>query len=157
MPYTNNPANNPVDQLRLLVGDAFSDMEVLSDQAYQFYLTKYNGNVNRASKDVVRALINALCRFVRERTGDVEAYGSEWAKNYIKALTEFLNNPNIALDMSSAMPYAGGISRKDMMENDNTWDNIRPDAYIGRTEGIHQYDQYKQTGGAFDEFDFRRF
>ncbi|WP_217468835.1 hypothetical protein, partial [Staphylococcus aureus] len=75
MPYTGDPKNNVVDQLRLMVGDIWDDIEILTDEDYQYFIDMYNGNIRRAFLDVVRSILFKLARYVRERTGDIEVYG----------------------------------------------------------------------------------
>lgn len=132
MPYTGDPANNKIDAVRLQVGDIYDDFEVLTDDTYAYFLDKYTGNVNRASIDAARSIMFLLSRWTRERTGDIEVYGSEWARNYRAALLEYIKNPNLSVVI--ARPYAGGISKTDMLANDQNSDNSRPFAYIGMTE-----------------------
>lgn len=134
MSYTGNPTTNLVDQVRLLVGDIYSDMEMLDDATYAFFLSKYSNNVNRASIDAARSILFKLARYSRERTGDIEVFGSDFFKNYRAALTDFIRNPN--LSVSVAMPYAGGISRCDMERNDANPDNVVSPIKVGFiTEG----------------------
>lgn len=132
MAYTNDPANSPTDAVRLLVGDIYPDIEMLKDVEYQYFLDKYSGNINRASVDAARSIMFVLSRWTRERTGDIEVYGSDWAKNYRTALLEFIKNP--ALSIYNAMPYAGGISKADMIANDQNPDNVRAFAFIGMSD-----------------------
>ena len=139
MPYTGNPATNPIDRVRLIVGDIWDDMEMLSDADYQYFLDKYSGKENRAALDAARAILFKLARLTRERTGDIEVYGSEWFKNYRNALQDIVKNPELAL--SAAVPYAGGISKSDMFENDSNTDNVVRETYIGFTRGQKLYDQ----------------
>jgi hypothetical protein len=138
MPY-NGDLTNPVMEVRLNVGDIWQDMELLSDADYQYFLDKYSGSVRRATLDAARAILFKISRFSRERTGDIEVYGSEWFKNYRNALMDMVKNPE--LSMSVAMPYAGGISKEDMRANDENSDNVTRDTYIGFTEGKKLYDQ----------------
>lgn len=123
MPYTHNPANNPIDRIRLNVGDIWDDMEMLSDADYQYFLDAANGNERRATMDAVRAILFKLTRMTRERTGDIEVYGGDWFNNYMKALQLILKDPNISISL--AVPYAGGISRSDMQANRCDPDNFR--------------------------------
>jgi len=123
MPYTGDPQNNPVDRIRLNVGDIWDDIEYLTDADYQYFLDAANGNENRATMDAVRAILFKLTRMTRERTGDIEVYGGDWFSNYMKALQLILKDPNIAISL--AVPYAGGISRSDMLANRNDPDNFR--------------------------------
>ena len=136
--YTGNPATNKIDETRLLVGDAYDDIEVLADDEYQYFLNKYSDNVNRASVDAARSILMKLSRWTRERTGDIEVYGSDWAKQYRSSLLEFIRNPN--LSVSVAMPYMGGISKADMQANDQNADAVRPNVWIGMADDKHLYD-----------------
>jgi len=123
MPYTNDPTNNPIDRIRLNVGDIWDDMEMLTDADYQYFLDAADGNERRATMDAVRAILFKLTRMTRERTGDIDVYGAEWFNNYFKALQLILKDPNISI--SVAMPYAGGISRSDMEANRCNPDSFR--------------------------------
>lgn len=123
MPYQNDPANNPIDRIRLNVGDTWDDMEMLTDADYQYFLDAADGNERRATMDAVRAILFKLTRMTRERTGDIDVYGAEWFNNYYKALQLILKDPNISV--SVAMPYAGGISRADMEANRCNPDTFR--------------------------------
>lgn len=139
MPYQNSPATNMVDRVRLAVGDIWDDMEILKDADYEYFLMKYEGNERRAAMDAARAIMFKVSRFSRERTGDIEVYGSEWFKNYLAALKLILVNPDIAV--SVAVPYAGGISKRDMYSNDLDGDNTVREIFIGFTENRKLYDQ----------------
>ncbi|ATW58224.1 hypothetical protein CNR37_00004 [Pseudomonas phage ventosus] len=123
MPYTNDPENNPVDRIRLNVGDIWDDMEYLTDADYEYFLAAAGGNERRATMDAARAILFKLTRMTRERTGDIEVYGGDWFSNYMKALQLILKDPNISISL--AVPYAGGISRSDMQANRCDPDNFR--------------------------------
>ncbi len=131
MPYSGNPSCVKTDAVRLMVGDIYPDMEILSDSEYDYYLTKNNNNINRSAIDAAWAICFKLSRWTRERTGDIEVYGSEWARNFKAVLLEFIRNPNTVVSL--AMPYAGGISKSDMRANNENADNVRPMAYLGMT------------------------
>ncbi len=122
MPYTNDPQNNPIDRIRLAVGDTWEDMEMLSDADYQYFLDSA-GSERRAMLDAVRAILFKLTRFTRERTGDIDVYGGEWFTHYRDALNLILKDPNISI--SVAMPYAGGIDMEDMLNNRCDLRNVR--------------------------------
>ena len=139
MPYTGNPATSATDRVRLLVGDIWDDFEILKDADYQFWLDKYEGNETRSALDAARAILFKLTRLTRERTGDIEVYGSEWFKDYRAALQDMLKNPDLSINI--AVPYAGGISKSDMLNNDSNSDNTLRDVFIGTTINKKLYDQ----------------
>ncbi len=143
MPYTGNPATNAIDRVRLIVGDTWSDMEMLSDADYAYFLSKYNGRENRAALDAARSILFKIARFSRERTGDIEVYGSEWFKNYKAALELMIKNPDLAVSVT--MPYAGGISKYDMWKNDQNSDAVVGEIFSGYTINRKLYDQMNPT------------
>lgn len=140
MPYSGNPLNVPTDELRLITGDIWDDMEYLTDNDYAYFLSRNNGNVRRSGLDAMRAILFKLSRGARERAGDIEVYGSEYFKNYLAALTLIIKNPDITL--SIAMPYAGGISKGDMLANDLNPDSPTRSIYIGFADHRKLYNQH---------------
>lgn len=139
MAFTNNPATNPIDRLRLIVGDTMTEIEYLSDQTYQYLLTKYSGNETPAALEAARYILGSLAKYSRQRTGDIEVYGAEMFKNYRDFLIELIRNPQMLLDR--AQVYAGGISKSDMKAHDNNPDNLSPTFYKGFTTGCRVYEE----------------
>ncbi|CEF89168.1 hypothetical protein [Pseudomonas phage vB_PaeM_PAO1_Ab17] len=139
MPYTGDPKNNVVDQLRLMVGDIWDDIEILTDEDYQYFIDMYNGNIRRAFLDVVRSILFKLARYVRERTGDIEVYGSDWWKAYRQTLQDILKDPNLTTVI--ALPYVGGVSAKDMAMNNANPDNVARKIFIGFNRDLRLYEQ----------------
>lgn len=137
MPYTGNPATNAVDRIRLTVGDTFDDMELLSDADYEYFIAAA-GSERRAVLDAARAILFKLARFVRERTGDIEVYGGDWWTHYRTALQDVIKNPDLAF--SIAIPYAGGISRSDMIANDLDPDTVSREIGVGYNANRKVYD-----------------
>ncbi len=144
MPYTGD-LSNPIMVLRLNLGDTASDFEILKDGDYQYFLDKYDGNERRATIDAARAILFALSSKTRERIDVLEIHGDQWARQYSAALIEMLRNPELTI--SVAIPYAGGISKQDMYENDNNSDSTTRSTYIGFTEGKRLYEQDNSSSG----------
>ena len=130
--YTGNPSCNKIDAVRLIVGDVYEDMEVLDDDTYQYFLDKNSSSVNRAAVDAAWAITFKLSRWTRERTGDIEVYGSEWARGYRQTLMEFLRNPNTSI--MSPLPFGGGTSKSDMLERKQNTDNNMSPFYLGMAD-----------------------
>ena len=151
MPYTGD-LSNPVMVLRLYLGDTSSEYEILKDGDYQYFLDKYNGNERRATLDAARAILFALSSKTRERIDVLEIHGDQWARQYREALIEMLRNPELTLSVS--MPYAGGISKQDMYENDNNSDNVTRSTYVGFTEGKRLYEQDNAPTTSSDVFGY---
>ena len=129
-------ALTPIEEVRLLTGD-FGDPQILTDEDYQYFLDKYDGNVRRASLDAARAILFYLARWpTRERTGDIEVW-NDWANAYRKALEAFIKDPNF--NVPNAIAYAGGTSKADMRSNDANNDNVRQQIYQGFSDGVRVY------------------
>ena len=123
MPYTNNPATNPIDRVRLLVGDVFSDFEILDDNTYQYFLDKYNGDEMLAAIAAAKVIKFQIAKApTRETAGKYEVW-SNFAQLYSDALDDLIDKGESSLYVG--MPYAGGISRQDMWLNNRNRDNVR--------------------------------
>lgn len=138
MSFTNDPANNAIDRIRLIVGDTMLEIEYLTDETYQYLLDKYSNNETSAALEAARYILGSLARFSRQRTGDIEVYGAEMFKNYKDFLVELIRNPQLLLSRAEA--YAGGISKSDMAAHDSNPDNLPPTFYRGFTTGTRVYE-----------------
>ena len=138
MAFTNNPALSATDRVRLIVGDTATEFEYLSDETYEYLLNKYNDNETAAALEAARYILGSLAKYSRQRTGDIEVYGAEMFKNYKDFLIELIRNPQMLLDRARA--YAGGISKSDMIQNDNNPDNLCPTFYKGFSQGKRIYE-----------------
>lgn len=138
MSFTNDPASSKTDRVRLIVGDTDIQYEYLSDETYEYLLTKYSDNETAAALEAARYILGSLAKYSRQRTGDIEVYGAEMFKNYKDFLVELLRNPQMLLDRAAV--YAGGVSKADMALNDANTDNVPPRFYRGFTEGVRVYD-----------------
>lgn len=133
MAFTNNPAGNVIDRIRLFVGDIDCNVEWLHDDTYQYLIDKYNGNEKRASREAMQYILFELSRRTHERAFQVEVWGDQMFANYVKAIKVALSNPELySIDFT---PYASGISRSDMKSNMENVDT--PDAKLFR--GINGY------------------
>lgn len=127
-----------IEELRYNVGDISEDFKILPDATYEWLLAKYSNNVNAAIKDAARFCLFGLASFpTRERTGQIEVW-NDWANTYRKALEHLLKDQTLSLG-SLLIPYAAGISKEDMLNNDMVLDNMRPGIYAGVTTGRHSY------------------
>lgn len=123
MPFTGNPATNPVDRVRLMVGDVFADFEILDDATYQYFLDKNQGDEQKAALDAARTIRFQIAKFsYRETTGDIEVW-SNFAADYKAALDDLISEIVDGVT-AVAIPYAGGISQIDMWMNKRDWDTV---------------------------------
>lgn len=123
MPFTGNPATNAIDRVRLLVGDVFSDFEILDDTTYQYFLDKNDGDETKAAVDAAKVIRYQIAKApTRETAGKYEVW-SDFAALYTAALNDLIDRGESSLYVG--IPYAGGISRQDMWKNNRNRDNVR--------------------------------
>lgn len=126
--------------VRMIVGDVSGNplYPILADTDYDYLLGTVSQDVWQAA---IKAAIIISLRIssypTRERAGSYEVW-SEYAKTYLKALDNIVNTP-VTLLPNLVVPYAGGISKQDMFENDSNQDNNRPDIYQGFDKGERPY------------------
>lgn len=113
-----------IQQVRLLVADQDAAFPLLSDDSYDYFLTKNNNNVNRSALDAAKTILLTLAQRTNE-TVDIFTIsgGAKSAEQYRLALEMFLRNPDLNPIITSANVYAGGISLEDMQANVDNMDN----------------------------------
>jgi hypothetical protein len=92
-------ALTPVEQVRLLIGDIPSNpfYPLYTDEEIQQFLDLTNQNVFQAARlAAISASFTVAGYSTRERTGDIEVENN-YAKNYLAALGNFINNPTFAI------------------------------------------------------------
>lgn len=129
-------SNSAIDRVRLRLGDTNCPY-ILDDQTIEYYITKNNGNENRAYRELLTVVLFSLSRYTRERAGEVEVYGNEYFRQYYDAVKLALSNPD--LNYIVAVPYASGISRNDMATNQQDTDSVDKPFYIGFTDETPSY------------------
>lgn len=135
-------ALTPVEEVKVMVGD-LGQTSILTDDIYDHFLEKYNNNTNRASIDAAKTILYYLASWpTRERTGDIEVWRN-WASSYKDALQMFLKDA--ATNNFNPIAYAGGISKSDMLANDQNNDTVQAKIYKGFTTGERAYNQNNDT------------
>ena len=126
MPYTGDPLNNPVDRIRLSVGDTDNYEEGLSDDVYLYVLGKNttDGAVNEGltAVECLRYLLAKYANYVTEKAGGLFVKESEKFEQYRILLDKYTKDPSFSL-LKAGMPYAGGISKSDAAANAQNPDN----------------------------------
>ena len=128
--------NSAVDRVRLRLGD-FHCPYILDDQTIDYYLSKNANNESRTYRELLTVMLFSLSRLTRERAGDLEIYGSEYFRQYFDSVKLALSNPE--LNYIVAMPYSGGISRSDMLTNQQDVDSVDKPFYNGFTDETPSY------------------
>lgn len=128
--------NSATDRVRLRLGDTTCPY-ILDDQTIDYYITKNSNNENRTYRELLTVVLFSLSRLTRERAGDLEIFGSEHFRQYFDAVKLALSNPD--LNYVVAMPYSGGISRNDMLTNQQDTDSVDKPFYMGFTDETPSY------------------
>lgn len=135
-----------IEIVKQTVGDVEGNpfYPVLTDDYYQFLLDSVGGDVWKASARAAVTISMTIAHYpTRERTDAIEVW-NEYAKTYLRALENIINTP-VNLLPTLVIPYAGGISKQDMFDNDSNQDNVRPSIYQGFDKGERVYNHSNDT------------
>lgn len=134
--FSNDP-QNPLDRMRLKVGDTDVDNEYLSTEWYAYFYNKLDGNETLASVECAKAILARFTGSTREVVDQVEIYGNDQFRNYLLWLEKFISDPNIS-GLRSPVPFAGGISKYDIEQRLCDSDNNIVDI-PSHTDGNYNY------------------
>lgn len=129
MSFTNDPINNPIDRIRLIVGDSDPCEEGLADDIYLYLLDKHSGSENKAALEALRYLVTQYANYVTEKAGGLFVKESEKYKQYKELLNMYTKDPTNSL-LKAGLPFAGGISKSDIEDNACNPDNNLIDSQI---------------------------
>ena len=116
-----------VETVRLLIGDLPNSpfYQLFDDESIQQFLDLNGGNVRQAARMAAIAASMQLAGWnTRESTGDISVW-NELSTAYLKALDNFINDSSSASIPNGLMPYASGISWRDICSNNTNPDNVR--------------------------------
>lgn len=136
---------DPILAVRLLIGDVPTSpfYQLFTNDEIQVFLDLNNGNIQAAARmAAISASMQLAAWSTRERTGDIEVWSS-LSSNYLKALDYLINNPTGNIP-NGLMPWAGGISKREVCQN-----NRNPDVVQNPLEHIFtcDSDDYCNTNG----------
>ena len=138
-----------VDKVKIIVGDVPTNplYQILDDETYEYLLETTNGDIWQAA---IKAAIIISLRIAsyptRERAGNYEVW-NQYSTAYLAALQNIIKTPASLLS-SRIIPYAGGISKKDMHCNDANQDNNIQPIYQGFDKGEKPYNHGNSTRDA---------
>jgi hypothetical protein len=118
-----NPADDPKDAVRFLIGDTDESDPLISDEEIH-YLLIGNTNPYRAAISACRQLAAKFAREVTHSADGLSYSGSDLHKHYI-TLAEELEKEARRMLRAGTMPYAGGISWNERHKDDRDGDLIR--------------------------------
>lgn len=124
MPYTDDPINNPIDRIRLRIGDTEEECEELSDSVYQYLLSLHNNNENRSTLDALKAVLAKYARYANERAGKLEIDYQSRYRSYQAMYDKLLKDNSFT---TIGVPFAGGVYKDDTGANrTDTTKNTNP-------------------------------
>lgn len=118
-----------IEKIRLLIGDTPTSpfYPIFSDDEIQALLDMQSGNIRLASR---MAAISASLQLAgynsREMTGDIQVW-NDISRTYLAALENLISDTSAASLPNGLMPYAAGISWKEVKANNDNPDNVRPE------------------------------
>lgn len=114
-----------IQKVRIEVADTDINFPILSDDEYEYLLEKNNDSIRFAGIDAARIILMKLSITATDQTVDIFSIkGAKAAEQYREALKLYLKSPELNPLANTAMPYAGGISRSDMVLNNSNSDNV---------------------------------
>ena len=111
-------ALTPVEQVNLLIANTVSNpfYPIFSTEEIQQFLDFNNQNVYQAARMAAIAASMTIAGYnSREVTGDLEIW-NDYAKNYLAALANFINNPTILIPMN-LMPWSANTCANNKLMN----------------------------------------
>lgn len=112
-----------VKAIRIELGDTSPEFPIMSDEEIRYFLDKHDWSIRRASIDVAKSMLLKLSMRTDESVDIFSVKGSGAAKQFMQALQMYITNPDLNPIYQNAMPYAGGISKSDMEQNNMNLDN----------------------------------
>ncbi len=119
--YT-DPSASAKDAVRLSIGDTQEKRPLLFDQEIQYYLDNNRGNVSAAALLAVEAIIAKLSQLCDQSVGSVSKSYSQVRDGYYK----LRQNLRARASYRGGMPFAGGISRTQVLCENRDADRVRP-------------------------------
>lgn len=121
MTYTVTPED--ILAIRYELNDNQPGLYILDDSTITYYLEKNQGSISASAIDCCKAILFRLSMDSSDSTVDILTLkGSKAAESYRLALQLYLRDPSLNPLMKSANPYAGNISKQDMLDNNSNPD-----------------------------------
>ncbi len=121
--YGGDPDANFKDATRFLIGDTDMHDPLLLDKEIEYFLVRYNYHVLNAAIRCCEVIAAKFARRCDETVGQVRMTFSQQRDAYIKMRSDL----QMRVAMTDAQPYAGGISKSDVQQNDLNTDRVKPD------------------------------
>lgn len=126
MAYT--PTSIDIQKIRWELQDnAGPGLYIIDDQTIAYFLEKHSGSIARASVDAAKTILFSLSmNSADEQISILSIKGSKAASSYLEALKLFIKDSTLNPMYQNAGAWAGGISKSDIVNNNNNCDNNIP-------------------------------
>jgi len=135
MTWTYNPAQIgtvPFMQVRLLIGDTTLAKPLMQDEEIKFVL-RLNPSIWRAAARCCRTIAGSYSRDADTIQGELKQVYSVRAKAYLALAAKYDND---AVALGGGVPYAGGISVMDKLQQEIDSDRVPPQFNIGMDDNL---------------------
>lgn len=109
--YTGDPTNNPIDALRVLLGDLDEDFPIYQDEEIEYFLTANNDNIQAAFYQLAISILPKFARYARERAGQIEVYGGDYFNHYLAWIKLISKPTSPTFQLVDGGMFYGGIDR----------------------------------------------
>jgi len=121
--YGGEPQANSKDAVRFYVGDTDESDPLLQDGEINYLLNLYGGAVINASIQACEMIMAKFSRMVNETVGGVKIDFTDKIKNMDHMKAALIQR----IATTTIRPYAGGISRSDVQQQNQNADRVCPD------------------------------
>lgn len=125
-------ATTPLYQVRLMIGDTVVAKPLLQDEEISFYLM-VDPSVWRAASRACRAIAGIYSRDADSVQGELKQVYSVRAKAYNSLAAQYAND---AVARGGGLPYAGGISVFDKIQQELNPDRVSPQFNLGLDDNL---------------------
>lgn len=116
-------ALSALQQVKLEVADTDPALPILSDESYEYFLSKNNNNITRSALDAAKTILLVLAQRTDETIDIFSVKSGKAASEYRLALQLFLKDPQMNPVLQNCQGWVGGVSKSEMLANDATSDN----------------------------------
>jgi hypothetical protein len=130
MTWTYTPeqlATSTMMQVRLLIGDTYTLDQQMQDEEINYFIST-RSTLYGAAAECCQALAAKFSRSFDFGVGTTRTSLSQMQKQYTQKAIQFNDKASLA---GAGMPYAGGISYKDMLISQLNLDRVQPVFNIG--------------------------
>lgn len=112
-----------LEKLRIELADTESGLFILDDDTLEYFLEKNNNSIPRATLDAAKTILLKLAQTGSETVDIFSIRGEKAAEQYRLALQLFIRDPNLNPLMKNIQGWVGGISKTEMLANQDAVDN----------------------------------